>query len=180
MNKIIRMDNYRPSGSKEGKFLNRGMKISSRLDLQEVSAEDTDDFLQDGGKRTMDESVKMMLNRLDQDAREREERYHKDAQEREQRYRAEMLEQDRRFRQEAKEREERILNAIGRTENKIDSVEQGLQKKIDSVQEEMRLIRSEMAANVKHTQSLVTTNFWGFIATIVAIVALVFTVIYTR
>ncbi|WP_068505702.1 hypothetical protein [Paenibacillus kribbensis] len=121
----------------------------------------------------MDDSTKLLLERIERDSREREARYHKDAQEREQRYREEILEQDRRWKQEAKEREERILNAIKENADRTE-------KKIDSVEEEIRLIKTEVASSVKHSQSLVTTNMWGFIATIVAIVALTVTVFLTR
>jgi hypothetical protein len=74
-----------------------------------------------GGDGKLDDLMKVLLEKMDKDAREREERYHRDAQEREKRYREEMMEQDRRFRQEAKDREERILTSIGELKKDIRS-----------------------------------------------------------
>lgn len=74
-----------------------------------------------GGDGKLDDLMKVLLEKMDKDAREREERYHRDAQEREKRYREEMMEQDRRFRQEAKDREERILTSIGELKRDIRS-----------------------------------------------------------
>ncbi|MEK3849946.1 MULTISPECIES: hypothetical protein [Paenibacillus] len=117
----------------------------------------------------MEDSTKLLLERIERDSREREARYHKDAQEREQRYRDEMQEQDRRWKQEAKEREERILTAIREGSERTET-------KISSVEEEIRLIKSEVSSSVKHSQSLVTANIWGSIATVAAIVAMAITV----
>ncbi|PAD31882.1 hypothetical protein [Paenibacillus sp. 7523-1] len=105
----------------------------------------------------MDESTKMMMERLERDSREREERYHKDAQEREQRFRDEIKEQADLYRQEAKEREERI------------------EKMINGLSSEIKEVRSEASQTTKHVQSMVTSNTWGFIATVLAIVALTVT-----
>lgn len=114
--------------------------------------------LQSGGDNSMDESTKMLLERIERDSREREERYHREAQEREERYRADMLEQDRRFRQDLKEREERMVSLVN-----------GISTDISDV-------KTEFTETKKHVQSLVTTNIWGMIATVLAIVALAITI----
>jgi hypothetical protein len=98
-------------------------------------AHKTDDLIERGGDGSMDDSSKLMIERLDRDSREREERYHKDAQEREQRYRQEMLEQDRRSRQEAKEREERLMASI-------ESLKTDLKQDFKDVKDESRTTRN--------------------------------------
>ncbi|WHX37432.1 hypothetical protein QNH38_08295 [Paenibacillus polymyxa] len=107
----------------------------------------------------MEDSTKLLLERIERDSREREARYHKDAQEREQRYRDEMQEQDRRLRQEAKEREERILNAI--VEVKTD-----LKQEFQDVKDESRTTRNTVIALT--------------VAIIIGIAGMVITVVLTR
>lgn len=136
----------------------------------EVSASGSN-FEKDGDN--MDDTLKMMLERIERDSREREDRYHTDAQERESRYRQEMMEQNRALKQEAKEREERILAAIKESAERTE-------KKVSSIEDEIKLIKSDVSSNVKHAQSLVTTNIWGGIATVAAIVAMLITVVLTK
>ncbi|WP_226000876.1 hypothetical protein [Paenibacillus sp. BJ-4] len=107
----------------------------------------------------MDDSTKLLLERIERDSREREARYHKDAQEREQRYREEMKEQDRRLRQEANEREERILNAIA-------EVKTDLKQDFQDVKDESRTTRNTVIALT--------------VAIIIGIAGMVITVVLTR
>ncbi|WP_059043918.1 hypothetical protein [Paenibacillus rubinfantis] len=124
----------------------------------------------------MDEVTRELISRLDKDIRDhkqeirdRDAAQRSDAQEREARYREEMQEQNRIFRQEAKEREERMEKMVA-----------GLSSEIKDIRSEIKDIKSEVSQNTKHVQSLVTANIWGLVATIVAIAALVVTVILTR
>ncbi|MCY9513328.1 hypothetical protein [Paenibacillus apiarius] len=75
--------------------------------------------INESGGKNMDESTKMLIDRLDQDlrdhkqeVRDRDTKILTDAQEREQRYRTELVEQHKLFREEAKEREERMMSAM--------------------------------------------------------------------
>ncbi|OMC73029.1 hypothetical protein BK121_08965 [Paenibacillus odorifer] len=125
----------------------------------------SNDSMERGGDDIMDDSIKMMIERMERDSRERENRYHTDAQERENRYREEMKEQDRRLREEAKEREERILAAVN-----------GSSKRIE---DQLKEVKQEVNENVKHVQSLVRQNFWGNISTIVAVIGIAATICFT-
>ncbi|MCG7385132.1 hypothetical protein [Paenibacillus sp. ACRRY] len=121
-------------------------------------------------EHTMDDSTKVLLNRLDQDMRDHKQEIRDrdasiltDAKERENRYREELKAQDERWRQETKEREERILRAI----------EQGN----ESTEKRLAAIESEVSASVKHSQTMVTTNIVAAIATFIGVAALVITTI---
>lgn len=127
----------------------------------------------------MDESTKMFIERLERDSREREERYHKDAQEREERYRQEIIEQDRRFRLEAKEREERFEKLILRISSDITETKNSLKEDIKDVKDSVSRAEDKISSSTKHIQTLVTTNIWGLIATIVAIAALAVTIFFS-
>ncbi|MNM22048.1 hypothetical protein D3C81_324170 [compost metagenome] len=127
--------------------------------FSQYSATEENNGFQGEGDLIMDESTKLLLERLERDSREREERYHKDAQEREERYREQMLEQDRRFRQDMKEREERIESAV------------------KGISDDIADLKQDFTESKKHIQNLVTANVWGMIATVLAIVALTITVV---
>ncbi|PYE47552.1 hypothetical protein HUB98_08955 [Paenibacillus barcinonensis] len=142
----LRAKDFHFESSDKKNYINTPLKYSRELKVDLPKKGDS-----------MDESTKMMLERLERDSREREERYHKDAQEREQRFRDEVKEQADLYRTEAKEREERI------------------EKMINGLSTEIKEIRSEASQTTKHVQSMVTSNTWGFIATVLAIVALAVT-----
>lgn len=138
--------------------------------ISEISTTDDNTYLEvKGGREKVEDTNKRLLDRLDQDIREhkqemrdRDKQILDDAREREQRYREEMVIQNKLFREEAKEREERM------------------EKMISSLSSELKEIKQEANQTTKHVQSLVTTNNWGLVAAILAVAALVLTVIFTK
>lgn len=119
-----------------------------------------------------------MIDRLDQDMRDhKQEMRDRDAllqsemKEREERYRQDRKELEERFlgfiqkqSEEAKEREERMLNAIRELKTETKSELQDIKNSVDRAEQ-------RIDATAKHVHSMVTTNFWGRIATVVAILA---------
>ncbi|MGF9911230.1 hypothetical protein ABEX47_13130 [Paenibacillus ehimensis] len=105
----------------------------------------------EGGDR-MDESTRMIIERLERDSREREERYHKDAQERE-----------RRYREENKEREERITNMIADLKTEIKSDFKNFDNKLDKIE-------TKVDSTYKHISAITIATIVGIGACVVAII----------
>lgn len=94
-----------------------------------------------GGHFMDDNYLKMLLERIEQDAREREERYHQDAIEREQRFHQAILEQERRLREDAKEREERYIKLF---DEKFKAQNELFQKQFEHINSHLQDIKNEM------------------------------------
>lgn len=115
--------------------------------IGEIAA--TGDKKESGGQ--MDDYLKVLIEKLDTDAREREQRYHKDAQEREQRYR-----------EEAKEREERIASALH-------DLKTDLKAEMTEVKNEVRNTKINLTA-------LSITTILGIAAMVVGVLIAIFQV----
>lgn len=102
----------------------------------------------------MDESTKLLLERMDQDIRD----HKQEIRDRDARLQNEMQERERRLQEDLRQREERMIAAMGDLKNEIVS------------------IRDEMKSNTSHIQNLVRQNFWGNIATVLAILGICVTI----
>jgi hypothetical protein len=120
----------------------------------------------DGGH--MDEGTKYLLDRLDKDFRD----HKREVAERDARLQSEMQEREQRIHQEAKEREERILSAIQESSRRMDNQLAEIKQSVN--QAETRIAETTKLANetAKHVQTMVTTNLWGTVATIIGIIGL--------
>lgn len=116
----------------------------------------------------MDDGYKKLLDRLDQDIRD----HKQEIRDRDERLQSEMQERERRIHEEAKEREERILAAIQESNKRIE-------EKINDIKESVNRAESRIDDTAKHVHSMVTSNFWGRVATIGAIIAICATVFAT-
>ncbi len=105
----------------------------------------------------MDESTKIILNRIDQDIRDHKAEVRFDAKEREERFTNLVLE----IKAEAKEREERAMLDAKEREERTAAL--------------LADIRSDTKAATKHIQVLSITTILSIVAIFVAIVTLVFT-----
>ncbi|MCM3272620.1 hypothetical protein [Paenibacillus elgii] len=118
-----------------------------------------------GGDR-MDESTKMMIERLERDSREREERYHNDAQERE-----------RRYREENKEREDRIIGAIQEIKSDIKEMKNDYRAEFKSFQTSIETKITSLDTKIdntyKHITSITIASVAMAGATILALAAIV-------
>lgn len=128
------------------------------------------------GDDVMDNALNMILDRLQQDAREREERYHNDAREREQRYRNEMTEQESIIRQDAKEREERIINAINDLKSEVKEREERTLNALVEIKNDFKSELSDIKDDVRSSRNTLITLS---ITTILGIAAMVVTLIIT-
>ncbi|OMF50897.1 hypothetical protein [Paenibacillus peoriae] len=135
----------------------------------------------------MEDSTKLLLERIERDSREREARYHKDAQEREQRYRDEIQEQDRRLRQEAKEREDRIVKQIAdlmaSQQQSIDHKLELIGQKMDSLVSESTQTKNEMVnvtSRIDTLQGRVDSSRYFMIGTVVAILLGIAGIVYAN
>jgi hypothetical protein len=132
-----------------------------------------------GGENNMNnDAFKYIIDRLDQDMRDhkqeirdRDARLQAEMKEREDRYRQDRKELEERFlvlvqkqSEEAKEREERMINAIRELKAETKSELQDIKNSVDRAEQ-------RIDATAKHVHSMVTTNFWGRIATVLAILA---------
>lgn len=114
----------------------------------------------------------MLFTELKTDMRERESRTRSEITEREHRFEKQLeklsqeaKEREERYMKEASEREERILKAL-------DQVEQRVNVNLSDIKESSTRSEERIDAISKHVQSIVTTNFWGRIATIIAILGI--------
>lgn len=107
-----------------------------------------------GGAGEVENVYQQLIDRLDQDMRDhkqemrdRDAQYQRDAQEREKRYREEM-----------KDRMDTITNIVSDSEKRIENRMDRMESRLDGIED--------------HTRSLVNTNFWQGIATIIGIAAI--------
>lgn len=131
----------------------------------------------------MDDSTRALINRLDQDMRDHKQEIRdrdaallSDAKERETRYRDEMKVQNDLFRKESQEREERMEKMILSLSSEIKTELNSFKTEI---KDQLKEVKAESSQTTKHVQSLVTANTWGFIATVLAIVALACTLFFS-
>ncbi|MBH0174751.1 hypothetical protein IHV09_14380 [Fictibacillus sp. 23RED33] len=117
-----------------------------------------DDSTNQKGGKYMDDGYKKLIDRLDQDMRD----HKQEIRDRDSRLQSEMQEREERTIRDAKEREERILNSITILGNQLDS-------KMNQIEQSIQRSESRIDATATHVQAMVTQNFWGRIATVLAI-----------
>lgn len=141
----------------------------SKGNAEPASSREGDDNKMNNEKFSyLDQSYK----NLREDIKEREERIIKDADNRERRFQEEMtrlrlesLEREERARIESKEREERMMKSLEQFEQRISG-------SFNEIKESSLRSESRIDDMAKHVQSMVTSNLWGRIATVIAILAL--------
>lgn len=133
----------------------------------------------EGGANNMsDNTFKYLLDRLDQDIRD----HKQEVRDRDQRLQAEMAEREKRYRDEAKEREERILSAIKQQSEDakareerflqvVNEIKTDTKSELENIKQSVNRAEERIDATAKHVHSMVTTNFWGRVATVLAILA---------
>ncbi|BFH65402.1 hypothetical protein [Paenibacillus azoreducens] len=139
------------------------------------------DYEKDGDN--MDETLKMMLERIERDSREREERYHQDAREREERYYQEIKEQ----KEDAKERDDRILKQISEMlasqQQLIDHKLTLIDGKMNHVSSDMSHTRDEMTnltGRIDNLQGRVDSSKYFVIGSVIAILIGIGSIVYAN
>ncbi|MFA1818985.1 hypothetical protein ACDX78_02075 [Virgibacillus oceani] len=150
--------------------------LNHAIPINEIAA--TSNHQYNGGEKMDDSKIlEKYMEKVDTDRRETEKHLLDDARERETRLREETINREERFNEslknyqkESKEREERFIAVIEKLENKI--VEENEKMKASLEKSEQKIDDS-----VKNLESMKRTNFWGQVAFIIGISAIIVTFI---
>lgn len=153
--KVIYLNESSTSPPKQNWIINQDQERELKAGYSEQAAAHS------GGNDDMDDSTKMILERLERDSREREARYHADAREREQRSREDTAE----LKQFIREQNERF-------DKSLEEARKGFKADFTDLKSEFKELRAEFRDLKTSTDG---TNKWIIglaITTIIAIVAI--------
>lgn len=111
---------------------------------------------------TKDNNFELLFKELKDDMREREARTREEIIEREQRFESTLN----KYHEENKEREQRIFAAIERLENRVT-------EETKEMKEALTNYENKINESINHLQSMKNTTFWGQVAFIISVAAII-------